>query len=69
MTTSGIGKFYSNGLDLEHAESTEGYWAGSLYRVFGRLLTCVYLSSSKAFSGMELCFYMEKLVFGEGMKC
>jgi Delta3-Delta2-enoyl-CoA isomerase len=41
VTTSAIGKFYSNGLDLEHASSTEGYWKESLFKVFGRFLTCV----------------------------
>lgn len=41
VTTSSIGKFYSNGLDLEHAFSTEGFWADSLYKLFRRLLTCV----------------------------
>jgi Delta3-Delta2-enoyl-CoA isomerase len=41
VTTSAIGKFYSNGLDLQHASSTEGYWTDSLYKVFRRLLTYV----------------------------
>jgi Delta3-Delta2-enoyl-CoA isomerase len=39
VTTSAIGKFYSNGLDLDHASSTEGYWEQSLYKMFRRLLT------------------------------
>ncbi|MGH7966366.1 MAG: hypothetical protein ACRERD_31825, partial [Candidatus Binatia bacterium] len=26
VTTSGIPKFYSNGLDLSHATQTEGFW-------------------------------------------
>jgi enoyl-CoA hydratase/carnithine racemase len=38
VTTSGIAKFYSNGLDLEHAVATDGYWA-LLYEVWRRLLT------------------------------
>ncbi|KAH7320806.1 ClpP/crotonase-like domain-containing protein [Stachybotrys elegans] len=38
VTTSGIPKFYSNGLDLEHAIATEGYWA-LMYSVWKRLLT------------------------------
>jgi hypothetical protein len=42
VTTSGIPKFYSNGLDLEHAGSTKGFWKGSLNKLFGRLMTCVY---------------------------
>jgi len=39
VTTSGIPKFYSNGLDLVHATSTPGYWAGALYKLFKRFLT------------------------------
>ncbi|RFU80413.1 enoyl- hydratase isomerase [Trichoderma arundinaceum] len=38
ITTSGIGKFYSNGLDLQHAIETEGFWA-LFYSVWQRLLT------------------------------
>ncbi|KAL7926383.1 ClpP/crotonase-like domain-containing protein [Trichoderma austrokoningii] len=38
ITTSGIGKFYSNGLDLQHAIDTEGFWA-LFYSVWQRLLT------------------------------
>ncbi len=30
VTTSGIAKFYSNGLDLEHVQSTPGFWKDSL---------------------------------------
>ena len=41
ITTSSITKFYSNGLDLEHAGSTEGFWTDSLFKLFRRLLTCV----------------------------
>lgn len=40
VTTSGIQKFYSNGLDLQHAVETEGYWA-LLYSVWARFLTYV----------------------------
>ncbi len=39
ITTSGITKFYSNGLDLEHALTTEGFWEKSLYPLFRRFLT------------------------------
>lgn len=39
VTTSGIEKFYSNGLDLEHALSTENFLPGVLYKLFHRLLT------------------------------
>jgi len=41
VTTSGIGKFYSNGLDLEHAVSTKGFWPNSLFALWKRLLTFV----------------------------
>lgn len=39
ITTSGIQKFYSNGLDLEHASYTPGFWNDSLYKLWRRLLT------------------------------
>ncbi|PHH67140.1 hypothetical protein CDD81_2909 [Ophiocordyceps australis] len=38
LTTSGLPKFYSNGLDLDHAFNTEGFWA-LLYSVWARFLT------------------------------
>lgn len=38
VTTSGIPKFYSNGLDLDHVKATEGFWSNSLVPVFKRLL-------------------------------
>ena len=41
VSTSSITKFYSNGLDLEHATSVKGFWADSLFKLFQRLLTCV----------------------------
>lgn len=44
ITTSGIQKFYSNGLDLEHASSTKGFFHNSLFALFSRLLTCVEFS-------------------------
>jgi hypothetical protein len=40
ITTSGIQKFFSNGLDLEHASSTTGFFPNSLFALFKRLLTC-----------------------------
>ncbi|RAH49665.1 enoyl-CoA hydratase/isomerase family protein [Aspergillus brunneoviolaceus CBS 621.78] len=39
ITTSGIPKFYSNGLDLELAQSTEGFVEKWLWKLFRRLLT------------------------------
>ena len=39
MTTSGIAKFYSNGLDLEHATNTPNYWDKTLYALWARLLS------------------------------
>ncbi|AEO71080.1 8a5254a1-9f6c-4c10-981c-7097cc7964c2 [Thermothielavioides terrestris] len=39
VTTSGIAKFYSNGLDLAHALATPGFMPRLLYRLFHRLLT------------------------------
>ena len=38
ITTSAIPKFYSNGLDLEHAIATEGFWP-LLYQMWKRFLT------------------------------
>lgn len=55
VTTSAIAKFYSNGLDLEHAVATENYWAGQLYKLWKRLLTypmpTVALINGHAFAG------------------
>jgi enoyl-CoA hydratase/carnithine racemase len=42
VTTSSIPKFYSNGLDLDHAASTKGFFEDSLYTVFKRFLTYVH---------------------------
>ncbi len=39
ITTSAIGKFYSNGLDYEEAVRTEGFFEQSLYPLWRRLLT------------------------------
>lgn len=45
ITTSGIAKFYSNGLDLDVAGKTEGFMENWLWPLFRRFLTCVSLSS------------------------
>lgn len=39
MTTSAFPKFYSNGLDLNHATTTPGFFSSSLYAMFKRFLT------------------------------
>ncbi|KAL1956205.1 hypothetical protein VTO42DRAFT_7552 [Malbranchea cinnamomea] len=39
VTTSGIAKFYSNGLDLQHAVETRGFWDDALHPLWRRLLT------------------------------
>lgn len=41
VTTSGIPKFYSNGLDLAILQETEGFLERHLWVLFRRLLTCV----------------------------
>lgn len=55
VTTSGMAKFYSNGLDLEHALSTPTFLPQVLYRLFGRLITypmpTVALVNGHAFAG------------------
>lgn len=38
ITTSGIEKFYSNGLDLQLALSTEGFWENYLWKLFRRFV-------------------------------
>lgn len=39
ITTSGIPKFFSNGLDLEKAMTMEGFFQNYLFKLFRRLLT------------------------------
>ncbi|EPS31414.1 hypothetical protein POX_h09701 [Penicillium oxalicum] len=55
VTTSGIPKFYSNGLDLELATSTEGFLDKWLWRLFRKFLTypmpTVCLLNGHAFAG------------------
>jgi len=55
ITTSGIQKFYSNGLDLEHATANPGFWKDSLYPLWRRFLTypmpTVALLNGHAFAG------------------
>ncbi|KAJ5521034.1 Crotonase core [Penicillium fimorum] len=55
VTTSGIAKFYSNGLDLDLVAKTEGFLENWLWRLFRRLLTypmpTVCLLNGHAFAG------------------
>ncbi|CAD0016615.1 unnamed protein product [Aureobasidium pullulans] len=39
ITTSGISKFYSNGLDLEHANANPNFTKDSLFALWKKLLT------------------------------
>ncbi|CAL3962547.1 unnamed protein product [Diplocarpon coronariae] len=68
ITTSGIQKFYSNGLDLEHASNTEGFFANSMFGLFKRLLTypmpTVALVNGHAFAGgFMLAMYHDYRIF------
>lgn len=49
ITTSGIQKFFSNGLDLEKALSSPGFFENYLYKLFRRILTYVSFSAISAF--------------------
>ncbi|KAJ8098626.1 ClpP/crotonase-like domain-containing protein [Lipomyces tetrasporus] len=55
VTTSSIQKFYSNGLDLELARSTPGFWDNALYPLFKRFLQyptpCIAMINGHAFAG------------------
>ena len=55
ITTSGIEEFYSNGLDLEHASFTPGFFPESLYALWRRVLTypmpTIALINGHAFAG------------------
>ncbi|KAF9886534.1 hypothetical protein FE257_011305 [Aspergillus nanangensis] len=55
ITTSGIAKFYSNGLDLDLATSTEGFLDKWLWKLFRRFLTfpmpTISLLNGHAFAG------------------
>ncbi|CAK7199279.1 hypothetical protein SEUCBS139899_001954 [Sporothrix eucalyptigena] len=76
VTTSGISKFYSNGLDLDHALSTPGFWSTSLFALFRRLLTypmpTVALVNGHAFAGgLMLAMYHDYRVMNpsKGFAC
>ncbi|RKF64271.1 Enoyl-CoA delta isomerase 1, peroxisomal [Erysiphe neolycopersici] len=55
VTTSGIPKFYSNGLNLDHAKETPNFFPGIFFALFRRLLTypmpTVALVNGHAFAG------------------
>ncbi|TVY73156.1 Peroxisomal enoyl-CoA delta isomerase, partial [Lachnellula suecica] len=68
ITTSGIQKFYSNGLDLEHASNTKGFFHDSMFGLFKRLLTypmpTVALVNGHAFAGgFMLAMYHDYRIF------
>lgn len=68
VTTSAIPKFYSNGLDFEHAGKTEGFFPNCLYKLWGRLLTypmpTVALMPGHAFAaGLMTAMYHDYRVF------
>ncbi|KAI8633022.1 enoyl-CoA hydratase/isomerase [Xylariaceae sp. FL1651] len=77
VTTSGIKKFYSNGLDLDLAIATPGFWENSLYPLFRRFLTysmpTVALINGHAFAGgIMLAMHHDYRVFtgsGRGFAC
>ncbi|KAI0205165.1 putative carnitinyl-CoA dehydratase [Astrocystis sublimbata] len=77
VTTSGIQKFYSNGLDLGLAMSTLGYWEDSLYPLYRRFLTypmpTVAMINGHAFAGgLFLAMHHDYRVFtgsGRGFAC
>ncbi|KAH8650144.1 enoyl-CoA hydratase/isomerase family protein [Xylariales sp. PMI_506] len=71
VTTSSIGKFYSNGLDLQLAVRTPGFFADSLFALFRRVLTypmpTVALVNGHAFAGgLMLAMHHDYRVFGGG---
>ncbi|CZT45922.1 related to enoyl-CoA hydratase/isomerase [Rhynchosporium secalis] len=68
ITTSGIQKFYSNGLDLEHASNTTGFFPNSMFALFKRLLLypmpTVALVNGHAFAGgVMLAMYHDYRIF------
>jgi len=68
ITTSGISKFFSNGLDLDHATTTAGFWSESLFALFKRLLTypmpTIALVNGHAFAGgIMLAMYHDYRIF------
>ena len=68
VTTSSSPKFFSNGLDLEHAASTPGFYNDSLFALYSRLasypMPTVALVNGHAFAGgMMLALHHDYRVF------
>jgi len=67
ITTSGITKFYSNGLDLEHAVSTPDFFNSTLYALWRRLITypmpTIALMTGHAFAGGAMTAMMHDYRF------
>ncbi|KAF7891157.1 uncharacterized protein EAF02_001482 [Botrytis sinoallii] len=66
--TSAIPKFFSNGLDLNHATEVKGFWDKSLYALWKRLLTypmpTISLLPGHAFAGgLMTAMYTDYRVF------
>jgi enoyl-CoA hydratase/carnithine racemase len=60
VTTSGIAKFYSNGLDLDLVAQTEGFLENWLWRLFRRLLTYVFVSLPHFEDAVQSCIIPKK---------
>ncbi|KAI0150224.1 enoyl-CoA hydratase/isomerase [Xylariaceae sp. FL1272] len=76
VTTSGIAKFYSNGLDLPLAMADPSFWENSLYPMYRRFLTysmpTVALINGHAFAGgIMLAMHHDYRVFTDkrGLLC
>ncbi|KAI1330083.1 enoyl-CoA hydratase/isomerase [Xylariaceae sp. FL0255] len=77
VTTSGITKFFSNGLDLSIAMADQSFWENSLYPMYKRFLTypmpTVALINGHAFAGGSmLAMHHDYRVFtgsGKGFFC
>ncbi|KAK9387867.1 ClpP/crotonase-like domain-containing protein [Lipomyces mesembrius] len=76
VTTSSIQKFYSNGLDLERAKSTPGFWDNALYPLFKRFLEyptpCIAMINGHAFAGgfmLSMCHDYRIMNPSKGFLC
>lgn len=57
VTTSGIAKFYSNGLDLDIVKKTKGFCENWIWRLFRRFLTYVFFLNDQSEAQVELCIF------------